>query len=237
MPRRLHVPTLTPGDIELDPVQAHHARDVLRLRDGQTVEAFDDQGATATAALVWRGAQGAAIRVNDVRPPAKPTRRLTVTAAVPKGERADWMVEKLSELGVDAFIPLATERSVVLPAGRGKHDRWVRIATESAKQSRRAGVMRIEPLTSIKDLIERKLPHAWVLSTGPGAVPIREAFNELPTYGDLTLLIGAEGGWTEQELELFRTRGIRAVRLTRTVLRIETAAIAAAAIIAGYAYG
>jgi 16S rRNA (uracil1498-N3)-methyltransferase len=156
---------------------------------------------------------------------------ITIAAAVPKGERADWMIEKLSELGCHRFIPLATERSVVLPEGKNKHDRWTRIAIESAKQSRRAGVMQIDPLTPLADAAHDDTPSLkLVLSTDTTAQLIIDALRASPNT--LTLFIGPEGGWTDEELTLFSTKNIPGVKLTSTILRTETAAIAAAAIAA-----
>ena len=88
------------------------------------------------------------------------------------------MVEKLSELGAAAFIPLITARSVVHPEGRGKRDRWQRLATESAKQSRRVGVMRIEELTKLEDALAAAAGAGWYLSPGDDAVGVSEAVAE-----------------------------------------------------------
>ena len=166
---------------------------------------------------------------------------------MPKGDRADWMIEKLSELGVEEFVPLAAARSVVLPEGKGKRDRWVRIATEAAKQSRRAGVMRITELTSLAVALRRAtggttatdaLPEApprqvWFLSTeSEDPTPIGRAVADLPTGVTVTAFVGPEGGWTAPEVEQFVSAGATAVRLTSTILRVETAAVTAAAIVA-----
>jgi 16S rRNA (uracil1498-N3)-methyltransferase len=138
------------------------------------------------------------------------------------------MIEKLSELGVSAFIPLATARSVVHPQGQGKRQRWERIAIESAKQCRRAGVMRIEPLTDLKDAL-KSVAGGWYLSTGE-AKPISQILQSIT--GSLSVFVGPEGGWTEQEIEAFESKGLSAVGLTSTILRVETAAISVAAIVA-----
>jgi 16S rRNA (uracil1498-N3)-methyltransferase len=233
--RRLHTPTLFIGDVPLDPTQARHARDVLRLEDGTPVELFDDSGAIASGTLLIRGHKDVAVRVERITAPDSPTGpRLTIASAIPKGERADWMVEKLSELGVAKFIPLATERSVVKPEGKNKYERWARIATESAKQSRRAGVMRIEELRPVRNATA-DAPSAFYLSTAPGAVPLADVLAGPSQPDELTLLIGPEGGWTEDETEWFESAGIRGVKLTATTLRVETAAIAAAAITMSHA--
>jgi 16S rRNA (uracil1498-N3)-methyltransferase len=241
--RRIHVPHLCPGDLPLDPAQARHARSVLRLTDGAAVEVFDDAGRVAAGVLLLRGPHDVAVRVERVEAVAEDLGlRWTVAAAVPKGERADWMVEKLSELGTAAFVPLAAARSVVLPEGRGKRERWVRIATESAKQCRRAGVMRIGELTPVAEAVAQvaagrgdatNRSAAWYLSTAAGAVPAVEAVGRMRADGarGLTLFIGPEGGWTDEEMAAFDRAGCTPVRLTATVLRVETAAVAAAAVV------
>jgi 16S rRNA (uracil1498-N3)-methyltransferase len=245
VPRRLHTASLSPGVVELDPVQAHHARHVLRLADGDAVEVFDDAGRVGAGVVVMpAGADGLAVRVDAVAEPPAAQPAWAVAAAVPKGERADWMVEKLSELGCDRFVPLLADRSVVQPKGTGKRDRWVRIATESAKQSRRAGVMRVaEPATLAAAMADAdgataagRRPSGWFLDTGPAAVPIREALAAAAaaaaSAGRLTLFVGPEGGWTPGEVDRMRAAGLTPVSLTRTILRVETAAVAAAACVA-----
>jgi 16S rRNA (uracil1498-N3)-methyltransferase len=139
------------------------------------------------------------------------------------------MIEKLSELGVDIFIPLAAARSVVLPEGRNKHERWVRIATESAKQSRRVGTMRIEQLTTLDAAIKLMTVPGWVCSTTGDAISLDQAIRDQPRA--VTLFVGPEGGWTDEELNHFSAAKISPVGLTQTVLRVETAAIAAASVL------
>jgi 16S rRNA (uracil1498-N3)-methyltransferase len=225
--RRIHVSELRAGLIDLPADQAHHLRDVLRLGAGESIELFDDTGNVAEATIVESSMQTVRVRVDVPRAAAKLSMQLTVAAAVPKGDRADWMVEKLSELGVSRFIPLATARSVVLPEGRNKRERWMRLATESAKQSRRPGVMRIAELTPLKDTLGEG---GWCFSIAAGARPIVEMLAAPPPR--LTVFIGPEGGWTDDELRLFCDRGIAHVSLTQSILRVETAAIAAAAVLA-----
>ncbi|MDB5292564.1 MAG: hypothetical protein JWL69_3805 [Phycisphaerales bacterium] len=250
--RRIHVPVLKPGSNPLDPAQAHHVCDVLRLTDGAGVEAFDDAGATASAVLRLSNGQAVSVWVDHISPAPVARLRLTVASAVPKGDRADWMVEKLSELGADAFIPLATARSVVLPEGKNKRDRWLRLATEAAKQSRRPGVMRIEELTPLEvavakvaggrihgsgfgvleGAIQAARTAGWFFATEVVGIPIAEAIAGSHSLEDLTLFIGPEGGWTIEEIAAFERAGLSAVKLTDTVLRVETAAVAAAAVVA-----
>jgi 16S rRNA (uracil1498-N3)-methyltransferase len=239
MLRRFHVPVLTPGDLPLDSVQAHHARDVLRLADGVEVNLFDDAGATARGILLHRDNGAVVVRVAGIDAPLSASRlEWIVAAAVPKGDRADWMVEKLSELGASAFIPLAAERSVVLPEGKGKRERWTRIAVESAKQSRRTGVMRIEPLTPPATVVASAQSgtvegtSGWFFTTELPGIGVATAIESARDAKSLTLFIGPEGGWTQNELAMFPRSGMLAVRLGENILRIETAAVAAAAVVA-----
>ena len=232
--RRIHVTHLRVGEpIRLDRAEAHHARDVLRLADGARVEVFDDAGNFGDGVLAIAD-RAVSVRVERAEPArlAHAGIALSVASAVPKGDRADWLVEKLSELGVAEFIPLAAARSVVLPKGKGKRERWRRIATEAAKQSRRAGVMRITQLTTVTDALRQVSP-AWFLSTeATDALAIPEAMARLRRDRHLTAFIGPEGGWTSQEQDQFVAAGATPVRLTPTILRIETAAVATAAVVA-----
>jgi 16S rRNA (uracil1498-N3)-methyltransferase len=229
MTRRIHTRALHTGEVALTPEQAHHARKVLRLGEGETVEVFDDAGNVAAGILRLKGSIDASVAVEQVCSVPAGAIAVTIAAAVPKGERADWMIEKLSELGVDRFIPLAAARSVALPVGRNKHERWMRIATESAKQSRRAGTMRIEALTPVDVAIKEFDGAGWVCSTTGDLISLDQAIREPPHAA--TLFIGPEGGWTKEELNRFAAAGISPIGLTRTVLRVETAAIAAASIL------
>jgi 16S rRNA (uracil1498-N3)-methyltransferase len=223
--RRFHTPKLITGLNPLDARQGKHARDVLRLESGAQVELFDDSGAVAAGLLIYEGNR-ASVQVDRVNEDSIGSVTITVAAAVPKGERADWMVEKLSELGVARFIPLAAERSVVVPEGTHKLERWARIATESAKQSRRRGVMCVDPVSKLAEVIS---PKAVCLSTEVEAPPLHKLLDKLET---VTLLIGPEGGWTPGEIEQMKSAGVHFARLTNSILRTETAAIAAAAVCA-----
>jgi 16S rRNA (uracil1498-N3)-methyltransferase len=140
------------------------------------------------------------------------------------------MIEKLSELGVAEFIPLITQRSVVHPEGKGKLGRWERLAAEAAKQSRRSGVMRIASLTPLPDLLASPSAGTTIvpLSTAHDAKP----FSSILRPPSILVLVGPEGGWSDDELNLFKHRHLTPITLGATILRVETAAIAAAAAVA-----
>ena len=231
MPRRMVVESIHSGRVRLPDDQAHHARDVLRLREGDEVELITRLGDSGTAVLVAVTPAAVIAEVCQVFYRSPYALDLTIASAVPKGARADWMVEKLAELGVVRFIPLITQRSVVHPEGKGKLQRWRRLADEAAKQSRGA-VMDISELTGLADVLKPPYRCARMapLSTGAGAAPIASVINF--RAASLLLLIGPEGGWSEEEMALFRNLLLTPITLGATILRVETAAVAAAAVVA-----
>lgn len=223
------MPVLHVGRVALPGDQAHHARDVLRLDVGDAVELFTAAGRTAAGVIVEATAAAVIVEVRDLRDAAAGL-ALTIASAVPKGARGDWMIEKLSELGVARFVPLITARSVVHPEGRSKIERWQRLAAESAKQSHRTGVMQIEPLTALKEVLEHRSATTGFLSTAAGALPLSSILH--PPTPPLALLVGPEGGWSPEEIARFAERHLTPITLGGTILRVETAAIAAAAVVA-----
>ncbi len=190
------------------------------------MELMDPAGQTARARVV-RTSPDVQLDVESVNAPANPQTRLIVASAVPKGARADWMIEKLSELGVETFIPLETRRSVVHPEA-GKRQRWARIAEESAKQCRRQGFLHIAEPTSLEEVATLDVSHRICLSTEPDSTPVTAL---PPMVGEILATVGPEGGWTTEEMSLLLASRFRMAALTSTILRIETAAIAIASII------
>lgn len=228
--RRVHVEQLTRGELTLSIQQSHHLRDVLRLEAGEDVEVFDSAGSVAPATILRVDPQ-LVLQVHSILA-ATDNLLLSVFSAVPKGDRADWMVEKLSELGVSRWIPLRTDRSVVHPEGKGKLDRWERLAVESARQCRRAGVMKIESLTSLESALspQASADMRVYLSTVPDTPSLLQQLDT--TFSAIDLFIGPEGGWSPDELELMASAGLTGAALTTTILRVETAAVAASAVVA-----
>ncbi len=194
---------------------------------GDGVELFDHAGRIGQGQIESTDPI-VSVRVESVNL-KKAAQAIVVASAVPKGDRADWLVEKLSEIGVSRWVPLRTERSVVHPEGKGKTDRWRRIAEESAKQSRRVGVMELGELTPLSHFIDSIDPDiAFLLLTDPSAIPLITATHREPTI----LLIGPEGGWSDEETRSMVDRGLTPVSLGNTILRVETAAVVAAGIVA-----
>jgi 16S rRNA (uracil1498-N3)-methyltransferase len=231
MPRRVHVQQLAAGRIEMDQRNSHYLRDVLRMKIGSELELFDDSGQTAAGRVAEITSDAVIVEADSPRSAVPVGFQWTIASAVPKSNRADWMVEKLSEFGAAGWIPLITTRSVVHPEASNKSQRWQRIAEESARQCGRSGVMRIEPLTPLEELFRRcATPPAIGLCLHPGSTPVSQTLANLSPTQHPIFLVGPEGGWTDAELQNMQSAGIGQFALAATILRIETAAIAVAAI-------
>jgi 16S rRNA (uracil1498-N3)-methyltransferase len=222
--------------VPLDDAQAHHARKVLRLRDGAEVEVFSGRGRVGRGVLrseaAAAGARDAAacVALTQVHEVERSRPEIDVAAAFPKGPRADDMVEQLSQAGVDHVIPLHTRRGVVLP-GAGKLARYERALIESAKQCGRNFLMTVTEPATLDQVFTRGhdlrlLADPW--AAGPDAPPpTPQVFRAARR---VLILIGPEGGWMEDELHAAGHAGCTPWLLGPQVMRIETAAVAAAAI-------
>jgi 16S rRNA (uracil1498-N3)-methyltransferase len=191
----------------LSPEESRHALRALRLSAGDPVTVFDPQEAWSGQIESTTGPVTVRL-LERLRTPELP--RVIVAAAVPKGARLDWMVEKLAELGVSEFIPVRFARSVTEP-GEGKRKRLEKIAVAAAKQSG-APMMRISP----EQRVDQLPADAILASPGSG--------NPVPSGGGC-IVVGPEGGLTAAEESRFPRR----FSLGPTILRTETAAVVAAA--------
>lgn len=212
----LEVPTLGEDD-------HHHLARVLRLRPGQSVTVAD--GAGAWRACAW-GGDGALEPAGEVVRSPAPIPAVTVGFALTKGERPEWVVQKLTEVGVDRIVVLATDRSVVRLPGEvvGRRlQRWRRVAKEAAMQSRRTRLPVVEALVGLDD----------VVAAAHGAAALAEPGGDAPSLDRPVVLVGPEGGWSPEEL----SHGLPTVSLGPTVLRAETAAVAGAVLLCGLRAG
>ena len=153
-----------------------------------------------------------------------------LTLAIPllKGDRSEEIVEATTQLGVSRFVPFTSERSVVRDLATAKRDRWAKIAREAAETSHRGVVPSIEPVLpwpALLEILDRPIV-LWEEATEPRLV-------DATGTGDVALVIGPEGGLTKDEVALARTGGATVASLGRRILRAETAAIAAVAMLVG----
>lgn len=213
----------------LDEDEAKHALKVLRLRAGEEVEVFNGLGVAGRGVLVIEGRR-AGMKLASIRrtPPAGPM--LTLAVSMPKGPRVDQLVSQLTQLGVDRLVPLLTERTVVDP-GQGKLDRLRKVVVESAKQCGRDWLMEIAaPLAFTAALA---LPRDLLLVADPLGRRLGEiGRDEISGWKQgVMVLVGPEGGLTRDETDQALAAGGQLWRFNSHVLRIETAAVAAAALL------
>lgn len=225
-------PGLSRDRILLPPGEAHHAVRSRRLTDGTRVAAFDGRGRVARGTLrVGPRRSGQAwIEVERVDVQPLPGVPLTLIVAVPRPSRLDWMVEKCTELGVAALVLCGFARSTARPAA-AKLDRLRRITIEACKQARRATLPELchadDPLAALSDVnADRRL----VAHPQPDGPRLRDVLAGHDAGEALAVIIGPEGGLTDEELSELSRAGVEPVRLGPYVLRVETAAVAAAAI-------
>lgn len=218
------------GRITLRGREAHHLAVVLRLRPGESVIAVDAAGREHVVRLTAVGPEEARGEVLETRPGTTVAVDVVLVQGVPKGSKMDDIVRMGTELGIAEFIPVLTKRTVA--EGRGRAERWRRIAVEAAKQSRRAGVPEVlDPM-----------PFASALDHLAGADLILLLWEGERTrsLGDvlrdaaprrLAVLVGPEGGFDEAEVREAAGRGAVPVTLGPLILRTETAGMAAAAMV------
>ncbi|HZL72809.1 MAG TPA: RsmE family RNA methyltransferase [Planctomycetota bacterium] len=221
MPRFL-VPELAPGsEVELPPGEARHAVRSRRLREGDKVTLFDGRGKSCRAEIVKVDGDRVAVRLGPTDIDSA-DRTIVIAAALPKGKRLAWMIQKLAELGVSEFLPVAFRRSVVRWSP-SRAARLEKIAIEAAKQSDRSDLMTLGAEVTPEELA------GFSGRTFVADPTANQTLAEAAGAGAFArVVIGPEGGFAPGEIETLKATP---VLLGRTVLRIETAAIAAAAIL------
>lgn len=219
----------------LDEANAHYLTRVLRLKAGTEVDLADGSGRLYRGQLTQDGSEWAldALRVIH-QEPAEPERILA--AALIKPDRWEWMLEKAAEIGATKILPITADRSVVtIPANKLAHrlERWERILEGAARQCERLSQVTIAAPTSLASALE-ETQHTTQLMLDED-VPKRP-WPALPLDQAITLFIGPEGGWSDDERQLLHTTALPC-GLGRNLLRAETAAVAALTIVRAYDAG
>ncbi|HEY0813577.1 MAG TPA: 16S rRNA (uracil(1498)-N(3))-methyltransferase [Pseudonocardia sp.] len=214
----------------LDGPEGRHAATVKRLRAGEAVLLGDGRGGLVHAVVDATGRDVVELTVTGRSAVAAASPRVVVAQALVKGDRGELAVELATEAGVDEIVPWTAARCVVRWADGQRGDkglaRWRSTARESAKQARRAWVPVVHEPASTRTLGERVAASACALVLHESAT-VMLADVPLPTEGDVLVVVGPEGGVTDEELDLLTAAGARAVRLGPEVLRASTAAAVA----------
>jgi 16S rRNA (uracil1498-N3)-methyltransferase len=228
--RRFFVDSIRGGAAELRGDEARHLTRVLRVEPGQRFEISDNQHAYLAEITEARG-ERVVFQVIEALPPVLPPVSITLCASLIKFDRFEWIIEKATELGVDRILPVEATRTEkgLFDASRKRSERWARIARESSQQARRVRIPEILPAVRFASCLEQTADHRYFLDEAPAPPLLREVPAE--RSDSAALLIGPEGGWTDAERQLAIGASWQAVSLGPLVLRAETAACAALAVV------
>jgi 16S rRNA (uracil1498-N3)-methyltransferase len=228
MADRFYTPdTLGVGDCVLKGAEAHHLVAVRRFEPGDRVTLFNGDGNEYLAEVISTGKKSVTLHIATTRTIEREISfPLIVVSALPKGDRADFLIEKLTELGVTRFIPLITERSVVRPK-QMVVEKFQRSVIEASKQCGRNKLMAVESPCDWGDLLKRSdlSETRYLLHTDPTNSLLSKSVS------GATVAIGPEGGFTPQEIDSAIDSGWQTLSLGPRVLRVETAAIVAATLL------
>ena len=231
---RFYCENIEPGPITLSTEESRHLA-VLRLKPGDTLELFDGSGTIASARLLELKKNSASVLVESIHPVEHRSRKIIIASSFAKGERFDWLTAKCVELGVDHICPILFGRTVKLgkdnSAGRLRN-----IAISAAKQSGNIILPQIDPPLPLADAFESLsalYPDATTIFGSP-AQDSQSVLTFAQTIAPLKYVIafiGPEGGLTDSEEEFLIARAAIPLRITSSILRIETAALALASIL------
>jgi 16S rRNA (uracil1498-N3)-methyltransferase len=224
MRHRIFVDAISP-EVTVTGEEFHHSVRVVRVRVGEEVELFDRAGNAARGMVQSLDRDSATITTTESLPSRESPLAIHLAMAIIQLEKFELVLQKATELGVRTIIPMVTEHVELRPERyANKRERWEKIVFEAVKQSGRAVIPRIEETHEFADVIARS-----------GVKILFDADAEPSSIGqpdEVTLLIGPEGGWSADELRDARAAECLFQRLGPRRLRAETAAIAAAAVIA-----
>ena len=222
---------LAPGEFVLSGPDAHHLSTVRRFEIGDCVTLFNGDGCEYPAEILSVGKKQVVLTVlsREVvnREPPFP---VVIGSALPKADRADYLIEKLTEVGGTLFVPLLTSRAVVQPK-ETKTDKLTRAVIEASKQCGRNVLMRVDrPQTFAEFILRPDLPPAkYILHTGGEERTVAASVDRSALAQGVTFAVGPEGGFTPEEVAAATAAGWKPISFGARVLRVETAVVVAAA--------
>jgi 16S rRNA (uracil1498-N3)-methyltransferase len=226
-----------PGALALAGPEAHHARDVLRMRVGEKLVLFNGRGREMTAEIVDLGSEEIGLRkLHEAETPPLQS-RIVLGQAIPKGKNMDLIVQKAVEIGAAEIAPIVSDRTIVQvdsETAAQKQSKWQQIAIEAAKQCGQNWLPHVHVPRRLSQLFSAAAGESFDLlvigSLQPGAQHLKNVLAEYSSEHQrrprsVLMLVGPEGDFTPAELELARRHGCRPITLGPIILRVETAAI------------
>ncbi len=223
-----------------DEALLHQLKRVFRLHTGDSVILLDNSGHSYTAEIISLEKSEGMFRITDTHkahaqnPKGIKAPKVWLFQSLPKKDKFEYVLEKGTEIGVEAFVPILSDRSEKLSINE---ERCQRILTEAAEQSERMTMPTLAPVCPIDELFQKYAADtefvAFHLTGEQWSATLRsEIFASAEKAGKpIGILVGPEGGWTNRELAFFKDRGVQIVTVGPQVLRTETAAIVAAALV------
>jgi len=229
--RRFFVDEVRRGEAELDGEDAEHLTRVLRAEVGQQYEICDGARLYLSEVIEARK-HSVRFRVLEELPAVEPAVRISLLMSLIKFERFEWMVEKATELGVETIVPVQAERSDkgLELAARKRVERWRKIARAAGQQSHRMHLPEISPPVGLARALVWEGRRIY-LEEAPGCPLLLKAVSDPKAGEAVAILVGPEGGWTERERSQLVAASWAPVSLGPQILRAETAAIAAVAVL------
>jgi 16S rRNA (uracil1498-N3)-methyltransferase len=234
------------SSIDLSRDETHHLSRVLRLKPGAEVFLLDGRGKEYRCSfLTIRNDRARLEIIEALSNEVDPLIHVTLAHGVAKGEKFDFIVQKATELGVGAIVPLVTDHADVKLSeekSEKRLERWRRISIEAVKQCGRRKLVEIETPVTLKTFLDSAQERDFgcpdssssrglLVFSERGGIPIARALAGLADKSGVAALVGPEGGWSDEELKLLDERKATAVTLGPRVLRTETAAIVAVTLI------
>jgi 16S rRNA (uracil1498-N3)-methyltransferase len=224
------------GQVVFPPETAHQIASVLRLHTGQRLYVLDNLGNQYAVDLVEVSQKAAVGKIIEQKPAqGEPLFHLVLYLCLAQREKFEWMLQKCTETGATTFIPVISSRSLVQDVSETtkKTARWEKIIQEAAEQSGRGRIPRLKPAVSLAQAARLAQGKKIILWEQERSTTLRQALSGViaDNSTEISLLVGPEGGFSDEEVQLTQQAGWQPVSLGRRILRMETAAIVATALV------
>lgn len=233
---RFFIPRPFAPEMTITGMDAHHILDVLRMQEGDTLQAVADDGVSFVGEIVRTGGNAVTVACREIlRESHEPTVDIILLQGLAKGEKMDAIIQKAVEIGVTELYPVAMDHSVVVldPVRAAKRtERWRKIAEAAAKQSKRDIVPQVHGVLPLETALSGAAADLLLVAyESENTVSLKEVLQGQKKARRIAVVIGPEGGLSHEEVALARKQGAVSVSLGRRILRTETAGLVAAAAI------
>ena len=205
----------------------HHLRNVLRLGLGETIRIFDGEGTVFSATISKIETELTVAKIEKLVYHDRTTPSITLFHGLPKHDKMELILQKTTELGVTQIVPIITERSLQKPS-KNRLKRWQRIVLSATKQCRRAWIPELNEIQTLQDCLNaiHTYDYALIFWEKESERHIQSVLRKNPEVKSIALIVGPEGGFTDNEVKDLKEKGCISVKIGSNVLRTETAAIA-----------